>query len=390
MAAHESSSSDKKEIIVLGAGMKNSVVGLTTALKLQQQGTYHVTVVSELIPSDPKSIKYTSPWAGAHHVYNPFKDTEPEQYTFEEETFNVMWKLSEPGSDAEESFLRITQTEYFFNDRANPDPLEKLPDFRRLREDELLPGAKSGCEFSTVTIDVPVYLNYLLMQFLAHGGRIIRGSIQHINQILEGGSRLFPGGSLRDPLPDAVIVCTGLGARFLGGVEDKDVYPVRGQTVLVRAPWVRFGRTVTLDDSGAVTYIIPRRSSDVIVGGTRVPDDWYPRVRPETTEDILKRGFELCPELAAPEIRSQRTPTLEDVLPHVVGEGCGLRPARKGGIRLEVEWIEGEKIRRQGKVPVVHNYGHGGYGYQTSWGCASKALRLLDEALGIQSDQKKN
>lgn len=101
------------------------------------------------------------------------------------------------------------------------------------------------------------------MQFLAYGGRIIRGSVQHINQILEGGTGLFPGGSTRDPLPDAVIVCTGLGARFLGGVEDKDVYPVRGQTVLVRAPWVRFGRTVTLDDSGAVTYIIPRRSSDV-------------------------------------------------------------------------------------------------------------------------------
>lgn len=59
------------------------------------------------------------------------------------------------------------------------------------------------------------------------------------------------------------MVSLGLGARFLGGLEDKDVYPIRGQTVLVRAPWVRFGRTETSHADGRVTYIIPRRSGDV-------------------------------------------------------------------------------------------------------------------------------
>lgn len=70
----------KKEIIVLGAGERimrlyellptssrfeigSGVVGLTTALKIQLRGTYQVTIVSEIIPSDPKSIKYTSRWA---------------------------------------------------------------------------------------------------------------------------------------------------------------------------------------------------------------------------------------------------------------------------------------------------------------------------------------
>ena len=73
------------------------VVGLTTALKLQQQGTYQVTIVSEVLPSDPKTIRYTSRWAvrsaalsyfgqwsltsttqlgqGAHHVYNAINET---------------------------------------------------------------------------------------------------------------------------------------------------------------------------------------------------------------------------------------------------------------------------------------------------------------------------
>jgi hypothetical protein len=34
--------------------------------------------------------------------------------------------------------------------------------------------------------------------------------------------------------------------------------------------------------------------------------------------------------------------------------------SRKGGIRVELEkWATG--------VPVVHNYGHAGAGYQSSW-----------------------
>lgn len=39
------------------------VIGLTTALRLQETGKYQVTIVAEFIPSDPKSIKYTSQWA---------------------------------------------------------------------------------------------------------------------------------------------------------------------------------------------------------------------------------------------------------------------------------------------------------------------------------------
>lgn len=46
---------------------------------------------------------------------------------FEEQTFDVMWKLSEPGSEAEECFLRVPQTEFFFVPRPQPEPLEKMP-----------------------------------------------------------------------------------------------------------------------------------------------------------------------------------------------------------------------------------------------------------------------
>lgn len=219
-------------------------------------------------------------------------------------------------------------------------------------------------------------MNYLVSRFLEKGGSINRGHVQHINQVLEGGSHPFlENVEVRRneavSSPDAVIVCVGLGARSLGGVEDRSVYPSRGQTVILRAPWVRFGKAFE-GESDEWAYIIPRKSGDVVVGGTQGVDDWcvqqifivmvhfskavfrYTAPRPETTKDILRRGLELCPELVPPQSRSGNSPEVEDLLPFVVEEACGLRPKRKGGFRIELEYMETPEGHR---IPVVHNYG---------------------------------
>jgi glycine/D-amino acid oxidase-like deaminating enzyme len=39
------------------------VVGLSTAVKIQERGGYRVTIVTETNPGDPKTIRYTSHWA---------------------------------------------------------------------------------------------------------------------------------------------------------------------------------------------------------------------------------------------------------------------------------------------------------------------------------------
>lgn len=274
--------------------------------------------------------------------------------------------------------MRIPQTEYYLLECQRPHLLEgNMPDFQYLHQSDLVPGVVSGVTFRTISIDTPAYLTYLLWRFLAAGGSIHRGTVQHLNQVIEGGTRIFDTKNT-SPAIDAIVVCAGLGARFLGGVEDKNMHPIRGQTVLIRAPWVKFGASIS-GENRSWTYVIPRRSGDVILGGTRVQDDWFPRPRPETTSDILKRCLTMCPDLAPPEIRKVREPTVEDLSSIIVEEGCGLRPGRTGGIRLEVEWFDA--IAREGKVPVVYNYGHGGYGYQSSWGSASVALELLNRAV---------
>ncbi|TDL21987.1 nucleotide-binding domain-containing protein [Rickenella mellea] len=351
------------------------VVGLSTALKIQERG-YSVTIIAETLPSDPKTIRYTSHWAGAHHVSIAGDDVR--QQKMDRETFRIMWDMS--GNEAEGCFLRIPQTEFYCEERKQANILEVMPDFRYLGATELLAGSKSGVSFTTLTIDSPVYLNYLLSLFLSRGGRVQRAAIQHISQVAEGAFCRAP---------NAIVICAGMGARTLGGVEDKDVYPIRGQTVLLRAPWIRFGVTQSSLD-GLWTYVIPRRSGDVIVGGTKIDNDWYPNPRPETTADILSRALTLCPELAPPFLSQDGqtirnpNPTVEDLQPIIIESGCGLRPARKGGIRLETE--QHETISGN-VVQIVHNYGHGGYGYQSSWGSANIAVALLD---GVLKEVKAN
>ncbi|KAK0480834.1 hypothetical protein IW261DRAFT_1563545 [Armillaria novae-zelandiae] len=46
----------EKVIVVIGAG----VIGLTTALRIQETRKYHVAIIAETFPSDPLTIRYTS------------------------------------------------------------------------------------------------------------------------------------------------------------------------------------------------------------------------------------------------------------------------------------------------------------------------------------------
>jgi len=57
----------------------------------------------------------------------------------------------------------------------------------------------------------------------------------------------------------------------------------------------------------------------------------------------------------------------------VLSEQVGLRPARGGGVRVEMENIDG--------FVVCHAYGHAGAGYQNSVGSANKVVKLLENWL---------
>jgi hypothetical protein len=60
------------------------------------------------------------------------------------------------------------------------------------------------------------------------------------------------------------------------------MYPTRGETLIIRAPWVHHGMTYFYNNSD-ISYIIPRQSGDVILGGTFQVDDWCDFFAPTLT-----------------------------------------------------------------------------------------------------------
>ena len=69
-------------------------------------------------------------------------------------------------------------------------------------------------------------------------------------------------------------------------------------------------------------------------------------------------------------------PSLRDA--EMISDWAGLRPYREP-LRVELEHIS-LKAGSQ-RLPVVHNYGHGGSGLTLGWGTAGDAIVLVKQAL---------
>ncbi|KAI1895747.1 hypothetical protein AGOR_G00109830 [Albula goreensis] len=214
--------------------------------------------------------------------------------------------------------------------------------FRLMTEAELrrFPQHKFGQALTTVKCECPFYLPWLEKRFKRAGGILKHGHVADLLELCHGY--------------DVVVNCSGLAARALAG--DSEVQAVRGQILRVHAPWLKH----FIRDSDGHTYIYPGRDS-VTIGGTRQEGDWRLAVDPRDTEGILERCHQLEPSLHGSV--------------HL-GEVVGLRPGRACP-RLERALLETQGRR----VPVVHNYGHGGWGVSFSWGTALEALQLVRDSL---------
>ena len=244
-------------------------------------------------------------------------------------------------------------------------------------------GIVFGVRYDTVCINVPRYLMYLKERITALGGEFVRATVRTdgaVEGVVEDVQRIVASHLDRTPHQDpaqspeshsteldALVLATGLLSRaFLPADEALKLYPVRGQTVLVKgeAP-----RAVThLFPGGEIGYVIPRPGSGTtILGGCKEVGNWEEEDDKEVTVRILERARGLVPELLTG--RGGKGEREFEVLSVQVGR----RPGRKGGPRVEVE-----KERVKG-VRLVYAYGHEGAGYQNSVGSAEKVVRLLAE-----------
>ncbi|WVQ81388.1 hypothetical protein IAT38_003512 [Cryptococcus sp. DSM 104549] len=397
-----SSSTSERPIIILGAG----IIGLTTAIRLLESPLYRdvnprppVHIIADHLPNDPLDAKYASTIAGAHHL-SFADDGDERQRRWDMRTFKIMFEEWRQLGEVS-GLMALKQTEVFVDHTEHLKIYEEHPDFTIIPREDLPAGAHHSVSFTSFTMTPLIYLNRLLTRIAFLSSNTVRIHRHHLPSL---SSLSHPSlTAIIGPAPPlAIVVCAGIGALTLGGVEDTTVFPKRGQVVKVRAPWVRTGHTrqvgsLSGGEGGERTYVIPRADGEVILGGTGEVGDWYPYPREETTKDILRRALEICPDLCP---RNKLTPALPGADPSLAGLTLeeqsqetqsplepliaqtlvGFRPSRKDGTRLE----RGEDVvlgSKGEKMVVVHNYGHGGAGWQSCWGTAEDAVALLVKSL---------
>ncbi|KAI9840333.1 MAG: hypothetical protein M1837_001751 [Sclerophora amabilis] len=362
---------EEKSIVVVGAG----VAGLTTALLLSKNPTYKVTIVAKHMPGD-YDIEYASPWAGANYL--PVSKTGTEAAEWDRNTWPELNHLAknvlEAGVHYQDTKIynrlkdATSATADWFSELLSNRPWFKdvVPNFTAIPKEELPSGFDSGTNFTSVCINTAIYLPWLVGQCLKNGAVVNRAILDHICDAAD----LHHSGQRAD----VIINCTGLLASRLGGVKDEKVIPARGQIVLVRnEPGVMLGVSGTDDGEDETAYIMQRAAGGgTILGGCYQKGNWDSQPDPVLALRIMKRCVDICPALT----NGKGIEALS-----VVRYGVGLRPLRIGGVRLEKE-----KIR---DVTVVHNYGHGGFGYQSSYGCAQEVVKLVDDAIDTGRTQAK-
>ncbi|KAM7295183.1 D-amino-acid oxidase [Ixodes scapularis] len=324
------------EVGVVGAG----IIGLTTALRILETLSHvRVSVVAESFT--PHTTADVAAGLFGPYLIDGLTDEKLRDWCVESYNFYLQLIRTQPG---EQIGLALTPA-YEYSDTYTPRPLyaDAYLEYRDLTPEELAatPGNyQYGSYAVAITFVGKKLLPYLMERFLRAGGRFVTKKLTSLDELADDY--------------DVVVNCPGVGAASL--VPDPDVTPAQGQTIRVRAPWIKNAII-------AGTYEICPTVDYVVLGGSLVFGETSLVPDSEVAKDIWKNCLQLVPSLKDAEILTN----------HV-----GLRPYRSP-LRLE---IENRVINVTGKtLPIVHHYGHGGSGITVSWGAAGDAVKLLQDVI---------
>ncbi|KAF9366638.1 hypothetical protein BGX34_011677 [Mortierella sp. NVP85] len=329
-----------------------------------------VTIIASEFPKDEKAHPdYASPKAGAHwRSMCDEDDVRAKEYdTLSYRTLRELAK--DPYSGVK---IRNAIDYYDFNPTGHEG---RSPWWSGIVEDfQVIPSTNPdfpiAYSYKTPVITPSIYLQFLLRQFQEAGGRVQQRTLSHVSE-----ASLWVG---TKPRPVNIIVnCTGFRARYLGGAQDMRCYQTRGQTAVIRASWVN--ETVTwISKTGSIMYVIPRSNGEVVLGGSHEAYQNNYLVSGTKTTHILKTIIQRYPKILTPGTTAAYAAN-PDLLSKfdIVDQKVGFRPSRIGGVRVEVE--HGRTGCGQ-HVLIAHNYGHGGAGYQASWGSAYDLLRQIEKS----------
>ncbi|SCU78083.1 LAME_0A03224g1_1 [Lachancea meyersii CBS 8951] len=352
--------------VIVGSG----VIGLSIAHELLSCGNLRpkkLHIIAQHFPGEqPISHEFTSPWAGAH--FRPFPhrpktfDSDARESYYTRVTYQRMKQIA---ARFPESTIQLMQgIDYLehppqeYDGKSPGFNSESLENFHELSQASLPRGVASGFQYDTYCLNAPEYLNFLMSQVKqlceTHQVELFmnRMTLQSLSQVHD----ICPSNSV-------VFNCSGKGLQY-DGTYDPKCFTIRGQTLLLNAPQDTKYSSLTVthqDRHGNWTFVIKRpakhgQNAQYILGGTKQLDFDGVAPRESDTRAILERGRILFPELMVGNDFS------------IARVNVGFRPAREGGSRVDLE--------RTPRGPVVHSYGLGGMGFETSLGVAKHALQL--------------
>lgn len=350
------------EIVIVGAG----VLGLSTALAIKEHSlkSTNITVIAAHLPDDYiYNTEYTSPWAGAHFRPFPSKnEAEKFAYKITRITQDHFKKVAQ--TNPESSIKWVDGIEYFeapdeYYQNISEGYSEDMEDFKVLDKKDLPNGVIMGTSYKTWVLNAPYYLQYLQrkLQF-GYDVKFLKYRLDSLKQV----NFYIPGNPI-------IINCSGKGLKYNGGY-DEDCFPIRGQTLMINPPPENPYKNATITHQlkdGAWTFVIPRPlNGGYILGGTKQENSFFSGVKEDDTKGIIERGRVLFPELMKTDQNGKR-------YFDIVRINVGFRPARKGGLRIDLEKHENNVI--------INNYGAAGMGYELSYGSGMKVYELLSQYL---------
>jgi D-amino-acid oxidase len=355
----------QRRVLVIGAG----VSGLTSALCLRRRG-FAVTVVAEAFAPRVTSIVAGALWEWPPAVCGYHRDVVSlaRSKVWCRTSHQIFLDLA----NNPETGVFVRPVTYYFKrpleeDRFHQAKMAELEtEVGGFRHDPALielhgvnpaMGLRDAYTHLAPMVDTDLYLQWLLREARAAGCRIVQETINGpLSASAESLARRFE--------VDAIVNCTGLGARNLTG---ETMYPLRGALVRVRndgkaMPQVTEAHCISLDNSDeqrGFVFIVPRGENMLVLGGLAEPDEWGLDIGLHNYEPV-RQMFRRCVQFM-PALRNAEIDAAEPVR-------VGLRPVRDRNVRLEAE--PGARI--------VHNYGHGGSGVTLSWGCATEVADLVE------------